>query len=52
MDDLGLAALAFSAIAGGIAWVAYFGYELFQLEPPGMGDKHKKDHKTHHRKVA
>jgi hypothetical protein len=52
MDDLGLAALAFSAIAGGIAWVAYFGYELFQLEPPGMGGKPKKEHKSNHRKVA
>ena len=52
MEDLGLAALAFAAIAGGIAWVAYFGYELFQLEPPGMGGKHKKEHKTDHRKVA
>jgi hypothetical protein len=52
MDDLGLAALAFSAIAGGIAWVVYFGYELFQLEPPGMGGKPKKEHKSSHRKVA
>ena len=52
MDDLGLAALAFSAIAGGIAWVAYFGYELLQLVPPGMGGKHKKEHKPNGRKVA
>lgn len=52
MDDLGLAALAFAAIAGGIAWVAYFGYELFQLEPPGIGAKHQKEHKSDHRKVA
>ncbi len=52
MDDWGLAALAFAAIAGGIAWVAYFGYELLQLEPPGMGGKHKKEHKPARRKVA
>ena len=52
MEDLGLAALAFAAIAGGIAWVAYFGYELLQLEPPGTGGKPKKEHKPDRRKVA
>ncbi len=52
MTDWGLATLAFAAIAGGIAWVVYFGYELSMLEPPGVNNPDKKEHKPEHRKAA
>ena len=52
MKDWGLAVMAFAAITGGITWVVYFGYELFMLEPPGLDNRTKKDHKPEHRKAA
>lgn len=53
MDDWGLAALAFAAITSGIAWVAYFAYELSTLDPPGTVNEHRTTERApDHRKVA
>ncbi|MEO5657750.1 MAG: hypothetical protein ABIO65_09665 [Nitrospiria bacterium] len=53
MVDWGLAALSFAAIAGGIIWVAFFAYELWSVEPPGMPEAQgRREHKPARRKAA
>jgi len=52
MTDWGSVTFAFSAIAGGIVWVLYFGYELSTLEPPMPAKKVQTLHKVQSKKAA
>ena len=49
MNNLGLAALAFAAIAGGISWVLYFAWDLYTNAPPDVGAHGKKEPESHRR---
>jgi hypothetical protein len=52
MNDWGLASLSFAAITGGLAWVVYFGWDLYTNAPPGTHSKDKKEHKHDRRRAA